>query len=420
LPTALDALEAAFARREPEVLAFLPEQGRFERLRREAADLLRRYPDPAARPALFGSLVGVKDIFHVDGFVTRAGSELPPHLFAGPEASCVAALRAAGALIVGKTVTTQFAYFAPGPTRHPLSAGLGEIRTPGGSSSGSAAAVAAGLATLALGTQTIGSVIRPAALCGVVGFKPSFGRVPTDGLVHLSPAADTVGWFARSVAEAERVAAVLFAGEQGRKGAGGKGSGGDRSRLGVPEGSYLERAPAEALAHFQAVVERLRAAGFDARSVSAMPDFDDVQRRHNALVAYEAARVHADWFAAYPQHYHPRTAELIQRGQDVSEAEYRAALAGREQLRDELHRLMDAQGIDLWIAPPAVGPAPVGLESTGDPVMALPWTHAGLPALALPAGTDAAGWPLGVQVIGRFGEDEGVLAAAALLANGLP
>ena len=180
--------------------------GRFDRLRREASDLLRRYPDPMARPPLFGALVGVKDIFHVDGFVTRAGSELPPELFAGPEASCVTALRAAGALILGKTVTTQFAYFAPGPTRHPLSTTLGETRTPGGSSSGSAAAVAAGFAPLALGTQTIGSIIRPAAFCGVVGFKPSFGRVATDGVIPLSPSADTVGWLAATLEVAVRSA----------------------------------------------------------------------------------------------------------------------------------------------------------------------------------------------------------------------
>jgi Asp-tRNA(Asn)/Glu-tRNA(Gln) amidotransferase A subunit family amidase len=140
-----------------------------------------------------------------------------------------------------------------------------------------------------------------------------------------------------------------------------------------------------------------------------MLDFDDVQRRHNALVAYEAARTHETWFAAHRHLYHPKTAELIERGQAVSEAEYRDALDGRARLRDELHGLMDAHGIEAWIAPAAVGPAPAGLASTGDPVMALPWTHAGLPALSLPAGTDAAGWPLGLQVVGRLGMDERLL-----------
>lgn len=406
----LDQLEALIERREPEVLALLAEAGRFERLRGEARALLARYPDPAARPPLFGMLVGVKDIFRADGFPTRAGTDLPPALFAGPEASSVTAPRAAGALILGKTVTTQFAYFAPGPTRHPLSAARGETRTPGGSSSGSAAAVAAGFCSLALGTQTIGSVIRPAAFCGVAGYKPSFGRVPMDGVIPLAPSADTVGWFARTVDDVARAAAVLISGWRSPH----------LSRpaalsLGIPQGPYLERASAEGLSHFGAVVGRLRAAGFDVRPVPAMPDFDDIHARHNDLVAAEAARTHADWFAAYREHYHPKTAELIRRGQGVSEAAYRRALDGRAQLRETLHGLMDEQGIDLWIAPSAVGPAPRGLASTGDPVMALPWTHAGLPAVSLPAGTDAEGWPMGVQVVGRFGEDEGLLAAAGMI-----
>ncbi|CUS04007.2 Amidase [Candidatus Promineifilum breve] len=434
LMTYLDELEQLVARREPEVLALLPEAGRFDRLRREASDLLRRYPDPMARPPLFGALVGVKDIFHVDGFVTHAGSELPPELFAGPEASCVTALRAAGALILGKTVTTQFAYFAPGPTRHPLSAALGEMRTPGGSSSGSAAAVAAGFAPLALGTQTIGSIIRPAAFCGVVGFKPSFGRVATDGVIPLSPSADTVGWLAATI-EVAGLAASLLIGDwraeepSPQPSPTGRGSqiplpsggvrGGQAVVLGIPEGPYLMRASAAGLAHFRAVVARLAAAGYVARPVPAMADYDDIHRRHSALVAYEAARTHADWFAAYRDRYHPRTAELIERGRATSDAQYREALDGRTRLRDEFHALMDAHAVDLWIAPAAVGPALRGLDSTGDPVMALPWTHAGLPALSLPAGTDAAGWPLGLQVVGRFGADEQLLHWGGHIASGL-
>mgnify|MGYP001201234200 CR=1 FL=1 len=421
-PQDLDRLEELIARREPEVLALLPEHGRFDRLRREWATLVRHYPNAANRPPLFGALVGVKDIFNVDGFITRAGSDLPPALFGGPEASCVTALKEAGALVLGKTVTTQFAYFAPGPTRHPLSARLGEVRTPGGSSSGSAAAVAAGFAPLALGTQTIGSIIRPAAFCGVVGFKPTFGRVPTDGVLPLSPSADTVGWFAAMVGDVREVAAAVVPDwrdaerEQGRK---GEGESSPAVVLGIPDGPYLKRASDEGLAHFWAAVRHLEAAGLDVRPIPAMADYDDIHRRHNDLVACEASRTHADWFGAFREQYHPKTAELIERGQGVSETTYRHALAGRDRLRSELHGLMDAHGIDLWLAPAAVGPALTGLESTGDPVMALPWTHAGLPTISLPAGTDAAGWPMGVQVVGRFGEDEALLATAALIAGAL-
>ena len=421
----IDRLEALIARREPEVLALLPEEGRFDRLRREWDALNRRYPDPATRPPLFGALVGVKDIFNVDGFPTRAGSTLPEALFTGPEATCVTALRAAGALILGKTVTTQFAYFAPGPTRHPLSAALGELRTPGGSSSGSAAAVAAGFCSSALGTQTIGSIIRPAAFCGVVGYKPTFGRVPIDGVLPLSPSADTVGWFAATMGDVALTADVLIPDwtADGRpptavRGESAVGRRPSAVTLGIPDGPYLERASAEGLAHFWQTVRRLEAAGIEIRRVPAMAGYDDIHRRHNDLVAYEAAQTHARWFEAFREQYHPKTAELIERGRAISEADYQRALDGRMQLRDELHRLMDAHGLDLWVAPAAVGAALPGLESTGDPVMALPWTHAGLPAVSLPAGTGAGGWPMGLQVVGRFGEDEALLAATARLPVG--
>ena len=430
----LEALERLIARREPEVLALLPEDGRFERLRQEVAGLTRRFPDPAMRPSLFGVPVGVKDIFNVDGFPTRAGTDLPPELFAGPEASCVTALRAAGALVLAKTVTTQFAYFAPGPTRNPLSAALGEVRTPGGSSSGSAAAVAARFAPLALGTQTIGSIIRPASFCDVVGFKPTFGRVPVDGVLPLSPSADTVGWFTTTVAGAALAAAVMVPdyrpqtidhGQRPGSAIPGLSSTVEPRnspsivRLGIPDGPYLARASAAGLDHFRAAVERLRAAGYDVRLVPAMSDYDDIHRRHNDLVAYEAARTHAGWFAAYRSAYHPKTAELIERGQAIGDAGYQQALVSRQQLREALHDLMDSHDLALWIAPAALGTALPGLDSTGDPVMALPWTHAGLPALSLPAGTDTAGWPMGVQLVGRFGQDEALLRWAGALETGL-
>ena len=164
-PLLLDAVQARVEAREPSIQALLPEAGRFDRLRREARALADRYRDPSARPPLFGWLFGVKDIFHVDGWPTRAGSRLPESVLVGPEAESVARLKAAGALILGKTVTTEFAYFTPGPTRNPHNL----EHTPGGSSSGSAAAVAAGYCPFALGTQTIGSIIRPAAFCGTIG-----------------------------------------------------------------------------------------------------------------------------------------------------------------------------------------------------------------------------------------------------------
>src|SRR5918996_2361814 len=192
LPDFLAQVEARFTQHEPSILALIPDEKRFDRLYDEAEALVLAYPDLIKRPLMFGALLGVKDISRVEGFPTQAGSRLPAEHFQGQEAKSVSRLLDAGALFFGKTVTAEFAYFAPGPTRNPHH----PEHTPGGSSSGSAAAVAAGLVPLALGTQTVGSVIRPAAYCGCIGFKPTYGRVPCDGVVPNAPTFDTVGLFA--------------------------------------------------------------------------------------------------------------------------------------------------------------------------------------------------------------------------------
>ncbi len=402
----LDRLESLFAEREPSVQAFLPEAGRFERLRREADGLLARYPDPETRPPLFGVPFGVKDIFHVDGFPTGGGSRLPPEALQGPEAPSVTALRGAGGLVLGKTISTEFAYFAPGPTRNPHH----PEHTPGGSSSGSAAAVGAGLCPLALGTQTIGSILRPAAFCGVVGFKPSYERIPRDGVIPLAPSFDHVGFFTPDVEGAQRTAAVLCSNWR-------VGLPSRRPRLGVPEGLYLERAAGEGLVHFRQVCRRLAEARYEIETVEVLSDFDEVVERHYRVFAAEAARVHRDWFARFGDLYDRRTAELIQRGQGVTHDQLSQDLASREALRTALTSEMDKHGIDLWLSPPALGAAPRGLDSTGDPVMNVPWTHAGMPAVCLPAGLNVAGLPLGLQIAGRFLEDEELLAWAEEIAR---
>src|SRR5262245_45914542 len=279
----LDRLETRFAEREPGVQALLPEEGRFARLRREAAALAARWPDPARRPPLFGVPVGVKDIFHVEGFATRGGSRLPPEVLAGAEGPAVAALRRAGALILGKTVSTEFAYFAPGPTRNPWN----PEHTPGGSSSGSAAAVGAGLCTLALGTQTIGSIGRPAAYCGVVGFKPTYDRISREGVIPLAPSLDHVGFFTSDVDTAKRVASVLvenWKSETAER----------RPTLGIPEGPYLDSASDQALAWFNAICDALSQAGYELRRVPVMDDFQEIRARHDVIMSTEAAKVHTD------------------------------------------------------------------------------------------------------------------------------
>ena len=392
---------------DPHVHAFLPEAERRQRLRREGDDLRRTHPDPKTRPTLYGATVGVKDIFHADGFVTRAGTDLPPQLFAGSEAACVTKLKAAGALVVGKTITTEFAYFEPGPTRNPHDID----HTPGGSSSGSAAAVAAGLCTLALGTQTIGSVIRPAAYCGVVGFKPSLDRIPTDGIVYFSRTIDHVGLFTQDVAGMSVAAGVLCANWAPAR------QGNQLPVLGVPDGPYLAQTDANALREFEEQVLMLQVAGYTVRRIRAFDDIDELNDLHRRLVFAEFAQEHALWFEEFEGLYRPRTVEAILAGRSVTPDELDASRAHCLTLRSALIEQMEEKQIDLWICPAAPGEAPLGIASTGDPNMNLPWTHAGMPAITIPAGRGEQGLPLGIQLVARFGADEDLFTWAETMSG---
>ena len=399
--------------RDPRVRAFREECGRRERVQ-AAAERVAAETDPGERPPLFGVPVGVKDIIHVDGFTTRAGSALPPELFGGddaPEAAVVGRLRDAGALVLGKTHTTEFAGFAPGPTRNPHDTG----HTPGGSSSGSAAAVAAGMTPLALGTQTGGSVVRPAAFCGVVGFKPSLDRIPTEGVLTRSPTVDHVGFFTQDVAGARRAASVLCddwepAGDDG---------GTDRlPTLGVPDGPYLDRASPAGLAAFREQVAALDAAGYEVVRTPAFDSYERVDSQHLDLTTAEVARQHEEWVEEYEPFYRTMTAETVRKGLEVGDERMAEARAGVERTRERVQARMDASGVDLWVCPAAPGPAPASIATTGDSVMNRPWTYAGLPAATVPAGR-VGGLPVGLQCVGRFGDDERLLAWAAGLAGAL-
>ena len=416
-PGGLEEYRRRFEEIDPEIHAFVAEPGRWQRLAEDVAGLRARWPEAAERPALFGAPVGVKDVFHAAGLPTRAGSRLPlaalmessPGSPFEEEAACVARLRAAGALVAGKTVTTELAYFEPGPTENPRAPG----RTPGGSSSGSAAAVAAGLCPVALGTQTIGSICRPAAFCGVVGFKPSYGRVPAGGLIPLAPSLDHVGVLAADVGWARRAAAVLCDGwrEEAQR---------RRPVLAVPVGPYLEHVEPAGRAGFDAARRRLTGAGWTVREVPALADFPALAARHRLLMAAEAAAVHAGRYERHRDLLRPKTVELIERGRAARPEEVEAARVGRGELRRRLETTMAAEGIDLWLSPAAPGPPPEGLAGTGDATMNLPWTHAGLPTVALPAGTTPDGLPLGIQLTARFGADEELLAWAYWITPSLP
>lgn len=407
--TYLKELKERTAMVEPKIRSLVDESNRWERLNKEATTLAAHHSDTNDRPPLYGIPVGIKDIFHVDGMPTCAGSELPPEVLTGDEGPVIRSLRDAGALVFGKTVTTEFAYFEPGPTRNPHDL----ERTPGGSSSGSAAAVAAGIFPVALGSQTIGSVIRPAAFCGIVGFKPSFDRISTDGIIPLSTSVDHVGFFTQDTAGASLIASILCKNWRQLP------SATNRPTLGVLDGPYLEQASDIAIKAFESQLDRIETSGYDLIRLTPFKDIEAINERHNQLVAADAALVHHDWYDEYEDLYAEETKNLIESGKETTVENVADSRQSRYNIRFRLTELMDRYGIDLWIAPAAPGPAPKGIGTTGDPVMNLPWTHAGFPTITVPAGRTEENLPLGVQSVGRFGADEDVIRWSHDLADTL-
>ena len=393
---------------DPDIVAMLPEAQRFARLDKEAKTLAARHPAPADRPALFGIPVAVKDIIHVQGFPTKAGSSLPPAALAGEEGPVMRRLRRAGALVLGKSHTTEFASVNPAPTHNPHNL----AHTPGGSSSGSAAAVAAGFSPLGIGTQTMGSVVRPAAYCGVTGFKPSQGRVPTDGIIPFSKNVDQVGFFTASVAGAQLAGAVFC------DSLGAVPVPAHPGRLLVPEGPLLQAVEQDALRLFRITLQDLRAQGWDIATAPCLDDLERIRALHMAFTAAEMAAAHAAWYPRYRDLYGARTRAVIEAGQHVSPAQMGQAAASMAALRARLGDALAELACDAFVCPSATGTAPLGLSSTGDPIMNLPWTHAGLPVVSLPAGR-CEGLPLGLQVIGRFGGDEALLGLCGALEKSL-
>lgn len=395
---------------DPVIHAFLPEPGRRQRMLQEAMELLERYPDPAVRPPLFGIPVGVKDLFKVSGFSTHAGSKLPAQEFAGNEAWVVSRLREQGAIIAGKTVTTEFAYFEPGPTRNPLNIN----HTPGGSSSGSAAAVAAGLVPLALGTQTIGSVLRPAAYCGVFGFKPTQGRIPVEGIVPFSPQADHVGFFCHDLEGIRLAGSALVADWNHSEPEEMKDL-----RIGVVTGKYLDQADKEIRIQFQKVNEGLKEAGFSVSGLFAFEDIDQMNSLHRTIIAYDFARVHQTWFSKFEPLYSSHSKNLFHEGLAIPDADYQNALNQREVLRKSFQRSMSELEFDLLISPSTTSLAPNGLASTGSPLMNLPWTFLGVPALSFPVYGSHTEMPFGLQVSSAIHTDEYLVANAQSICRAL-
>lgn len=357
---------------------------------------------PDAVGALAGVGFGVKDVIDVAGMPTRAGSAATSPEPARWDASCVAQLREAGAVPIGKTITAEFAYASPGPTRNPHLA----THTPGGSSSGSAAAVAAGMVDVALGTQTGGSMIRPAAFCGVIGFKPTFGRVHRLGMSVLCDSLDTIGWFSRQVEQSQAVASVLLPQDTPTRVA----TRPPRIAL-LPCEAIGTLAPASRQA-LDDCAARLREQGASVVAPQLDDDLKTLLHLHSQTMHAELARgllpvmrsPHADLLS-------PVLRDAVMLGLKISYADYVQCQQARAQLtRQWLEHFGD---IDVILTPSAPGPAPAGLQSTGSSVFNRVWSLLGWPALHLPTGRGDHGLPVGVQCVARPDHDHALLAWAA-------
>ncbi|MDP2861292.1 MAG: amidase [Desulfobacterales bacterium] len=375
------------------------------------ADERRRSGAPLG--PLHGIGVGIKDIVETQDIPTTMGSPIYEGFVPGNSATVVRRLEAAGAFVMGKTVTSEFAFFTPGKTRNPWN----PAHTPGGSSSGSAAAVAMGFVPAAIGTQTNGSVIRPAAFCGVVGYKPTAGLIPLDGIHPFSPSLDQVGVFTRSVPDAALLAAVLE--KKDPDPAAGRINSiisGDVPSLACPPRLAAVRSPVWHLAdtnardHFLALVERLRAAGATVEEQELPRAFKRAHAVHRTIMYAEGAKGFAELQRHQRRRLSRRLNELIDEGLGIGQSALARDLAQRDQLAGDMDAFLN--GVDAAITPPAPGQAPADVTQTGDPAFCTIWSLCGVPAVTIPAGQGPQGLPLGLQIIGPRLADDRLLSIA--------
>jgi Asp-tRNA(Asn)/Glu-tRNA(Gln) amidotransferase A subunit family amidase len=389
--------------REPEVQAwtYLDEQQLLAQA--DAAD--KALAAGAGPGALHGIPVGVKDIIDTSDMPTENGTVLHQGRRPNEDALVVSRVRSAGGLIMGKTVTTELATYAPGKTRNPHD----PLHTPGGSSSGSAAAVAAGMVPLAIGTQTNGSVIRPASFCGVVGFKPTSTWIPRTGVLQQSPAFDQIGVFARSVDDAALLVQCIAGRELTHS---SEQSAAASPRFGFVRTPMWERMEPDAQAVFTNFVTTLGQAIADAQLPA---DAAAVYDLHRTLMEADIAQ---SFDAEYERGADKLSASLrsqIERGRAVTSDEYQSALHRRDEIAQAFDGVLDS--FDAILTPAALGTAPSGLGSTGDPIMCTLWTFTGQPAITVPLLKGANGLPIGVQLVGRRDGDAALLRAARWLSR---
>lgn len=356
----------------------------------------------AAKGLLHGLPIGVKDVFQTFDMPTACGSPIYAGHRPASDASCVALARAAGAVVVGKTVTTEFATFHPGPTCNPRN----PAHTPGGSSSGSAAAVGDWMVPLAFGTQTAGSIIRPAAYCGVVGYKPTYGTLNRVGVKMISDTLDTMGVLARTVPDAALFVAAL----SGRHELLIEHSSAEAPRIGLCRTYEWDRAQPETVAAFEDAGTRLRAVGAKMHDVLLPKPFAGLAEAQAAIMVAEVAKCLAHEWLVHRDKLSPEMVTMIEKGLAVPPERYDAAQSLATECRAMLPQVFD--GCDVLIAPSAIGEAPLGVEATGDPLFNRIWTLLRTPVVHVPCALGPRGLPLGVSVVGPVGADRAALLAA--------
>jgi aspartyl-tRNA(Asn)/glutamyl-tRNA(Gln) amidotransferase subunit A len=368
----------------------------------EAADAANMEAEEGRfRSPLHGVPVGVKDIFYTRGLRTTMGSTLYSGYVPDRDAAVVKTLREAGAVVLGKTETTEFALHDPAPTTNPWNT----RHTPGGSSSGSAAAVSCGMAPVALGSQTGGSVVRPASYCGVVGFKPTYGLLSRDGVYPLSWSLDHVGYMTRSVEDAVLALKTL------RPDAAPAEETGETPRVGLLGGYFKENASDDVWLGYEQAVGKLWGEGAEFIDVELPQSFGMVPSVHRVIMAVEAAAVHEDGLRANPEGYREYIKGFVSSGLLAPATAYlRAQRIRGIILRDILSLMRD---FDCLACPSTVDTAPRGLKWTGSPAFNAPWSLTGLPSVTVPSGISEEELPLGLQLVGRPLRDHDLLGVAA-------
>jgi len=352
---------------------------------------------------LHGIPVGIKDVLDTVDFPTAYGSPIYGGYRPGWDASCVSLIRASGGIIMGKTVTAELATYFPGKTANPRN----QAHTPGGSSSGSAAAVADFMVPLAIGTQTAGSVIRPASYCGVVGYKPSFGWINRVGTKIVSETLDTLGLFSRSIEDAALLGTVLT----GRALLPGRGSSERPPRVGFCRTYEWPAASAETVSAFESAREKLAGAGAETREIILPEGFGRLAAMQKDIMFYEAARSFAYEYNTHRELLSAHLQGLIEAGKSIPVKTYEASLKHAAKCRRLIGRIF--RDVDIVIVPSVPGEAPEGLGSTGDPIFNRIWTLLYVPCVNIPCFSGPKGLPVGIQAVGRYGDDRRVLAGAA-------